>query len=461
MDKWNFQTLYLADMYKNAEYRDHDLRISLNKKGPDFYSKTRHPVKYGIYSEVRTSAATLQFNLNHEIVRARGNTQAWPSEREWLHRSLGNQWVYYSTGGYGGAHASMDNQGGPQPVCFRIPTPYSEVLKAFGEYYLPEPEYPTNSILGSAPFENQEVKNLVQNWYSMIKQIRRSRPDLPHEHREFLDKTLENSPAGLKEKAEKLYAVTGESFTVLPPDARHVNYQLIPLVVSRGCSLKCRFCRVKSSSRFSVLSRQDIKDQIKALRSLLGPDLINYNSVFLGDHDALSAPEESILFAAEQALKGFESEKSYMQNPAVFMFGSPEALLGADNKFLKRLNGFNCRVFINTGLESADQKTLDHIGKPLKSATVLKSFYRMLEINEEFENIQVTANFVIDRSLPGGHLDSLAALIEDQNDTGAGKGGVYLSPLCITPPSPRDMFDFSQLKAFSRLPVYLYVILRL
>ncbi|MBF0202178.1 MAG: radical SAM domain-containing protein, partial [Desulfamplus sp.] len=45
-------------------------RINLNKRGACEYTKISFPLKYGIYSEIETSHALLQFNLNHEIIRA-------------------------------------------------------------------------------------------------------------------------------------------------------------------------------------------------------------------------------------------------------------------------------------------------------------------------------------------------------------------------------------------------------
>ena len=49
-------------------------RITLNRRGADEYTKISYPLKYGIYSEIETQDAVLQFNLNHEIIRIKGKS---------------------------------------------------------------------------------------------------------------------------------------------------------------------------------------------------------------------------------------------------------------------------------------------------------------------------------------------------------------------------------------------------
>ncbi len=44
-----------------------------------------------------------------------------------------------------------------------------------------------------------------------------------------------------------------------------------------------------------VQSKQDIDYQIKQLKQIFDNDIINFNALFLGEHDALNAPEDLIL----------------------------------------------------------------------------------------------------------------------------------------------------------------------
>ena len=53
-------------------YRCRDVAFSLEKRGADQYTKTSYPLRYGVFSEIETPNAILQFNLNDEIIQARG-----------------------------------------------------------------------------------------------------------------------------------------------------------------------------------------------------------------------------------------------------------------------------------------------------------------------------------------------------------------------------------------------------
>ena len=70
-------------------------------------------------------------------------------------------------------------------------------------------------------------------------------------------------------------------------------------------------------------------------------------------------------------------------------------------------------VYINVGLESIDSSTLKFLGKPLGESRVMEAFQKMLDINERFENIEITANFVVGEGLSETHYQSLKDLIRD------------------------------------------------
>ena len=54
----------------------------------------------------------------------------------------------------------------------------------------------------------------------------------------------------------------------------------------------------------------------------------------------------------------------------------------------------------------------------------------MQEINKSYENIEVTANFLLGDDLPAGHIPTLAAQIGEAGKRGcAAKGCIYISPL--------------------------------
>ncbi|GAB6175559.1 hypothetical protein JCM16814_04500 [Desulfobaculum senezii] len=438
-----------------------DLRITLHKRGENAYVKQRRPVTYGLYHEVETPSARLLFNLEGDIIRAEGRGGAWPSDLEYLRRTAGDDWVYYSTGGYGGSWETLTESPFPAQVSFRIPEPYSEVFKTFGEYYLPNLPYASNAILGTDPFAIPAVQALLDGWCDEVQAVRRKANDLPPQFRAFLGRVADNTPQRLRQKAKRLFAACGGRASVLPPDARHVDYNVIPLNISQGCLYKCRFCTVKNTMPFRTRSRADIAGQLDQLAALYGRDLINYNAVFLGDHDALGADDATILWAIGQARERLGIDRSYMQGASVFLFGSVTSLMAKDDAFFDRLGTCGASVYINVGLESVDQQTLDFIGKPLRSAQVARCFERMQEISARHASIECTANFVFDEALPQGHIPAFLELVGAAGGSAQAKGTVYMSPLCLSPPSARTLFELKQLKTWSRLPLYLYLIQRL
>ncbi|MCK5350557.1 MAG: radical SAM protein [Desulfobacula sp.] len=424
-----------AANYKNQIFKTDDLSIELKCHGDTEYTKVSYPVKYGLFSRLETRDYIFEFNLNHDLRHAKSKRKAWIHPSEWLKRTLGNDWVYYSTGGYSG------------------------VYEALGEYYLPNLMYPTNSLLGGKPFKENEIDQIVRNWHQIIGQL----PDtgLPDPVSQWIRAIKQQTPEGLDKKAQKLFEISGSRVTVMPPDARHVDYNIIPLNISDGCLYKCRFCKVKNKKKFFVRSEQDIDHQIKQLKQLYGKDLINFNALFLGEHDALNAPCELILDTVHKACHAFHFESSYMKENYLFMFGSVGSFLAADKTLFETLNRMPFQTFINIGLESYDQATLDLLGKPLTVKKVGEAFEKIQIINDTFPHIEISCNFVMDDTLSDSHYEAAMTLIRESVNRTNPKGCVYLSPLKFGSPSRQVLYDFYKLKSLSRFPTFLYIIQRL
>lgn len=420
-------------------YRSEGVSIDLNTFGETEYTKISYPVKYGVFSRLSTPEIIMEFNQNHEIRHARAKTRDWPHPQEWLKRSVGNDWVYYSTGGYAG------------------------VFESIGEYYLPNLMYTTNSLLGGKPFNEPVIRKLSEDWHPTLHKAvpGPTLAAMPAEIRDWLEQVLAVTPEMLEAKAKQLFKITGERTTVLPPDARHADYDVIPLCIADGCLYKCSFCKVKNKKGFTPRSREDIQRQLSELKELYGRDLINYNSLFLGEHDALNAPADLIIHAARSAWDTLGFGRSIMKQPRLFFFGSVDALLNADQGLFEELSRLGYQTYINIGLESADDQTLEKIGKPLTAEKVRTAFARMQEINRQFLNIEMSCNFIMDENLPQGHNQAMLALVRDSLSFTQPKGSVYLSPLRFGRPSREILFDFYHLKTRSRLPMFLYIIQRL
>ncbi len=300
----------------------------------------------------------------------------------------------------------------------------------------------------------------MDSWHGIAKTAAGELVGLDGPFCQFLEAVIENSPDRLRSRAETFHRIVGGRFPVLPPDTRHVAYNVVPLRVTEGCLYHCRFCRVKDQKEFTTRSGESIIAQIGGLKTFFGPDLVNFNALFLGDNDALGADKDLLLFGVDRAMAELALDGSYMAGCNLFLFGSVDSFLEADMRFFDALGGRNCRTYINIGLESADPETLDAIGKPLTADLVKRAFGKMVEINRRCGAVEMTANFLMDDSLPAGHYPAFLDLVGKGVDQPTGKGTLYLSPLCDTPPTQRTLFYFNQLQAMSRLPVYLYLIQR-
>ncbi len=411
--------------------------IALLKKGSATYSKLSFPMHCGVYTEVSSDSFVLHFNRNGEIIRAQGKREAWGHPHEWLKRTMGNDWVYYSTGGYTG------------------------VFEALGEYYLPNFAYPSNNLLGGHPFAEKIISRLADSWYQMFAELAEGQGAAPEPIRRFLTTALANTPACLEEKAKRLHRIIGGRISVLPPDARHVEYNLIPLTISRGCLHKCRFCKVKNAIPFSVETPAEISEQIGELKDLYGADLTNYNALFLGEHDALQAGNDLICFALQEAYREFGFAHSHIAEHKTFLFGSATSLVNAPEQLFINLEKLPGMYYINIGLESADQETLDKLGKPISAGLVEEAFTRMQDINDRYGSIEVTANFIMDGELPANHYPAILELLRERQVHSKPKGSIYFSPLTFNQPSRARLFEFNRLKILSRFPTFLYIIQRL
>ncbi len=422
-----------------SSYHLDDLQISLNRRGASRYQKVSYPVHYGIYSEIRSAQYTLCYNRNGLITTIQGRNQDWPHPAEWLKRTLGNDWVYYFSGNY------------------------SNIFDALGEYYLPCFPYPSNSLWNRNPFAEPEVHKALEYTLDQLPaQVSKRIPgrDLEPELKDFLTAVAGTNRTRLWERSCKLFSILKSRVSVLPPDARHVDYDVLPVIIADGCVYNCGFCSVKTGQAFQARSRRDVQEQIRGLCSLLGPDLKNYNALFLGQHDALNCDPDNIEYAALRAYEAFDFAGSAMRDPSLYLFAGADSFLNCKESFFQRCRQWPYRTFINIGLESTDQNTLDQLKKPVSARKNQEAFQRAQEINERFDTIEITSNFVLDPGLPDNHWSAFQDLTRHSLKHYYPKGTVYLSPLSRTRRKDQ-MRIFSRLKRLSRRPTYLYLLQRL
>jgi hypothetical protein len=419
-------------------YRINDLKITIDKQGAYRYTKASYPIRYGRFCEIKTPQYLFQYNLNGEIKTIRGLNSNWTHPAEWLKRTDANDWVFYSMGRY------------------------HRLFSFLGEYYLPCLSYPSNSLWQYNPFEETPVRNALAAGSRLAADLRPIRANgIPLKIKDFLERVLRHDTDTLSLKTKNRHQIIGGPVSVLPPDTRHVDYEVIPLMVADGCLYQCGFCCVKSRRSFRRRPEANIRRQARKLKAFYGANLSNYNALFLGNHDALAAGWDPIGMAALEAYEIFNFERSNIKNPALFLFGSADSLLDAADKLFDALNRIPFYTYINIGLESADAATLAQINKPLEPAKIKDAFQKMLDINRRYLNIEITANFLLGDRLAPGHYAALIELIRSGLDRFYSKGAIYLSPLNTSRNREALLQRFVEIKNKSRLPAYLYLIQRL
>ena len=419
-------------------YRIKNLKITINKQGANRYTKASYPVRYGRFCEIKTPQYLFQYNLNGELKTIRGLNSDWPHPAEWLKRTDANDWVFYSVGRY------------------------HRLFSFLGEYYLPCLSYPSNSPWKYNPFDDF----IIQKALAAGSQLEADLHPLfangaPSGIKNFLRRILGHQLNALSMKTERLHQIIGGPVSVLPPDSRHVDYEVIPIMVADGCLYHCDFCCVKSHRSFQRRSEANVRRQIRRLKTFYGVNLGNYNALFLGNHDALAARGSLIGMTAVEAYEAFDFEKSNIKNPALFLFGSADSLLKAGDKLFETLNHLPFYTYINIGLESADAATLAQINKPIELRKIKDAFRKMLDVNRRYLNIELTANFLLGDGLSPDHYAALIELIRSCLDRFYSKGAIYLSPLQNSHDRAALLRQFVEIKNRSRLPAYLYLIQRL
>ena len=414
-------------------YRVRDLAVSIGREGAGGFAKATFPIRFGRYSEIRTPEYEFHFNLRGEVRFIRGLGPTWRHPGELLKRTDGNDWVYYSLGSVG-AH----------------------IVRWLGEYYLPCPVYPTNAVYEFNPFTDPNVMRAHGAWSQLYADIYMMPPDgLPEPVREFFGLIKANDDNTLLAKAKQLQAIIGGRPSVLPPDTRHVDYEVIPINIADGCRYHCGFCCVKSRAAFKPRARDDVRRQIRELKGFYGPDLGNYKGLFLGDHDGLGAGDEVVIGAAAEAVEAFGTK-----DPALFLFASVDSLLEAGERVFAELDRLAGHTYINIGLESVHGPTLAAIRKPLDPARVRAAFQRMLAINRDYQSVEITANFLLGEQFPAEHIRSLTELLEGALDRPVKKGAVYFSPLLESRNKEELLKTYFEIKERSKLPAYIYLIQR-
>ena len=413
-------------------------RCSLYRQGLRTYEKLSYPARFGRYHEISGHNLTVHFNLRVQPVFFQA-THAWPHPHDWIKITPSGRMLYLSSGSY------IDG------------------FSLYGEHFIPVPSNTSNSLFPHDPFGIPEVKEAVSRldtWMQTLVTALETSNLIPDP--ELLQRMKQALPDGSARHAAMFHRAIQGTVPVLPPDARHVQYDVIPLLISDGCLSNCGFCTIKTAAPFRERSRAEIRAQVENTVKFLGPDLHNFNSVFMGQNDALACSPALLEYAVSLAFTKFDMEHSWLNNPSLFLFASVHSLLNADEAIFQALDDSGFRCYINTGFESFHQPTLDLLRKPVKASDTRRAFNKALDINSRFSNIEITGNFVIGTTLPEEHYRILAATL-GQNcpipKQASSPITVYLSPLAgHTQDARRVLRSARQLQQESRVPCFLYLL---
>ncbi len=271
-------------------------------------------------------------------------------------------------------------------------------------------------------------------------------------------------PERLERDAILLRRILKGTIPIAHPDSLAVDYDVVPLFVTRGCLYNCPFCSVKTGGEFEVAGTGEFERQVEEMVEYLGPDLVNYNSVFLGQNDGLAAPPDLLLWAAETAHDGLRLWESVMSGGSrLFLFGSVGSLLDAPALLFEEMEGLPYRsIHINIGLESLDGSTLRLLGKPVEDREVRAAIERGISLSRPGSRLRFSFNFLLGGTFPTSHLTTLRQWLAELSPRDAAGITVYLSPLeCEGWREGRLRREVLELKALSRAALFLYPLIPL
>lgn len=414
------------------------MQLLLNQKGLNQYAKLSYPARFGRYHELRLQDCIYHLSLDGFPKFLQGTQETWPHPSEWIKLTRAGDWVYYSAMGY---HDLYD-------LC--------------GEYYYPFLPYGSNPLFDNNPLNSQAVQKLLADHDLRCREaalLAQNGRELTDEERKILLLFSRWDTNQIRRHADGLHRIIKARIPVLPPDCRHVDYDVIPLVVTEGCLANCGFCCIKTSGEFRERSREEVMEQLIGLKGHLGPEMANYAGIFLGQHDALGAGIEPGLNAMEQALDVLQPGR-FIKPLTFFLFASVPSLMQLKDHDLTRLAKTQAKVFINVGIESFDQETLNILRKPVSAEENLQAFARILRINRTRGDLNISVNLVSGNSVGAGHIPAIINMLSRINGFDP-YTTIYLSPLIGDFNRKKFLAELNLLKSIRKIEIFPYLIQRL
>jgi radical SAM superfamily enzyme YgiQ (UPF0313 family) len=330
---------------------------------------------------------------------------------------MGNRWLLYDSGAY------------------------QDVFELTGRYYFPIPFGQEETAFGTA--DSGRLRKVLA-----LADEAAARFGFP-------------DTAELSAQAARLRSILKATVPVLPPDAICVDYDILPLMLTKGCMHNCRFCAVKTSGELERLSLNEFQQQVKEAAEWVGKDSTNCTGIYLGQNDALAAGIETLAQAAR-------ATRAYCRTERLFLFGSPDSLMacykeaGNMDRLIAEMEAVPFEeIYLNIGLESFDQKALELLGKPIAASSIEDAFLLGTELARQTRNWNVSFNFVLSKRFSKRHEEKLYDMISHHFIKAAAcqRINVFISAMLgerwRLGELRRKVF---WLKSASKLPLYCYVI---
>ena len=412
-------------------------RLNPWKTGLAIHRKLSYPARYGCYHELVFPGQIYHLDLNCFPKFIQGTDSHWPHPQEWVKVTGNGDPVYYSTQGY------------------------QDIFDLTGEYYYPHPSYPTNAVYRLSSLQRHGVEAVLSQHNQccqMAGALARRTQD--RDRAEILRRFSCWSRQNITARGRNLHNIIKARIPVLPPDCRLVDYDVLPVIVSEGCLANCGFCTIKTGNEYRVRSEGEILEQVLGLQTLLREELANYCGVFLGQHDGLAVGSDRIRQTIETVTTHLRPGTGHVRQPVVFLFGSTSSFLGLSEADLDLLGSLEYQIFMNIGLESFDQQTIEMLKKPAAAADNLSAFFRALEINRTRSGIRVSCNLVFGNRTGKKHLETIYRVLGSPSSPQP-ESIIYISPLSGSFNRKNFLQTLRRIQETARMPVLPYLIQRL
>lgn len=423
-----------------------DLRVEFDRGGDRGFVKAGMVDWLGLPVFVVAGGRRFHFDLEGRVQRIDG-LRGYPWD--WLQRTMANDWIYY------------DKVWEPHT----LPEPSGLI----GDWYWAVNGRTDLPMLrGHGGLDRDCAREAFEAFDGLVGSLREAATRRPEVRLEsgglagaedcgrfwgFVEKAAQHDRGKLQRVADRLHGIHGR-MAVLPPDTIGVDYRVLLVKVMDGCPNRCGFCAVRGDAAFGVRDRVDIEGQIEGVAEVYGADLYNFNSVVLGECDALASPH--VEYAARRAFEAFGCGSSYHAGSNLFLFTTAGTLCGEAEGTFEMLEGLPFeRVYVNVGWEAASAAALARLDKQQTAEEVIRSLEKAGRINRRRGKVRVSGNFITGEGLECG------SIVETVGMSGF-EGQLYLSPLLGKCSSEQAVCDLRLIReGCPQVRAHLYVMQRI